>query len=50
MAVPAEVYSFGWLYILLIPAMIFLTLAANYLFIPVFHQNSIDNCYTVSEK
>lgn len=48
MAVPAEIYSFGWLYILMIPAMGLLTLAANLLFVPVYHQNSIDNCYAVS--
>lgn len=48
MAVPAEVYSYGWQYILMIPAMFIVTVVANTLFIPVFYQNSIDNCYAVS--
>lgn len=48
MTVPAEVYSFGWQYGLLIPTLFFITFGTNYLFLPVFYHNSIDNCYVVS--
>lgn len=49
MAIPAEIYSFGWQFALLLPAIVAIILTSNYLFIPVFYNNSIDNCYAVSE-
>lgn len=47
-AIPAEIYSFGWQYFLIIPTLVFIIIAVNYLFLPVFYQNNIDNCYAVS--
>lgn len=49
MATPAEIYSYGWQYAMLFPSLVAITLAANYLFIPVFYHNNLDNCYAVSE-
>lgn len=47
-AVPAEVYSFGWHYILVVPVSALVVILVNYLFLPVFYHNNIDNCYVVS--
>lgn len=47
-AIPAEIYSFGWQYCLVIPMLIPITISINYLFLPVFYHNNIDNCYAVS--
>lgn len=47
--IPAEVYSFGWICSLPYPlTMLLLAISANYLFLPVYHQSGIDNCYVVS--
>lgn len=48
MTIPTEVYSFGWQYALLLPSLIFVTLVTNYISLPVFYCNNIDNCYKVS--
>lgn len=50
MTVPAEIYSFGWQYALLLPSLIFVTLVTNYVSLPVFYCNNIENCYVVSVK
>lgn len=48
-AVPSEVYSFGWLCAIPYPfTALLLMISANYLFLPVYHQSGIDNCYLVS--
>lgn len=47
-AVPAEIYSFGWHYFLVVPTAGLVTIIIIYLFLPVFYHNSIDNCYAVS--
>lgn len=47
-ATTTEAYSYGWLFLLMIPAMILVALAANFLIIPVFFANKLDNCYEVS--
>lgn len=48
-AVPSEVYSFGWLCAIPYPfTALLLMISANYLFLPVYHQSGIDNCYMVS--
>lgn len=47
-AIPAEIYAFGWQYVLIIPTVGLIILIVNYLFLPVFYQNNIDNCYAVS--
>lgn len=49
MAIPAEIYSFGWQYMLILPTLFFITFVTNYLFLPVFYHNNIDNCYVVGE-
>lgn len=48
MTIPVEIYSYGWQYMLLFPTLIFIVVATNYLFLPVFYQNNIENCYVVS--
>ncbi|XP_031621567.1 uncharacterized protein LOC116339681 [Contarinia nasturtii] len=48
-AIPAEIYSFGWQYLLIIPTMVFVVCSINFLFLPVFYQNNIDNCYAYLE-
>lgn len=48
-AIPTEVYSFGWLCAFPYPlTILLLIMSANYLFLPVYHQCGIDNCYVVS--
>ena len=48
MTIPVEIYSHGWQYMLLFPTLVFIAIATNYLFLPVFYQNNIENCYVVS--
>lgn len=48
MTIPVEIYSYGWQYMLLLPTLFFIVVATNYLFLPVFYQNNIENCYVVS--
>lgn len=48
MTIPVEIYSYGWQYMLLLPTLLFIAVATNYLFLPVFYQNNIENCYVVS--
>lgn len=47
-SIPAEIYSFGWQFMLLVPTFIFVTLVINYVSLPVFYSNNIENCYAVS--
>lgn len=42
---PAEIYSFGWQYMLFLPASTLILLITNYVSLPVFYGNSIENCY-----
>lgn len=49
MTLPAEIYAFGWQFAMMLPGITVVTFASNYLFTPVFYNNSIDNCYAVSE-
>lgn len=49
MSVPAEIYSFGYQYLFLLPTLFFVTLVTNYISLPVFYCNNIDNCYAVSK-
>ncbi|XP_055297867.1 sodium-coupled monocarboxylate transporter 2-like [Sitodiplosis mosellana] len=48
-SVPAEVYSFGWHYMLIIPSTALVSAATNYLVLPVYYRNCIDNCYVYLE-
>lgn len=48
MTIPAEIYSFGWQYALLLPSLVFVTIVTNYVSLPVFYSNNIENCYVVS--
>ena len=48
MTIPAEAYTNGWHFGLIIPTLILITVTVNYVFIPVFYTNNIDNCYAVS--
>lgn len=50
MTIPTEVYSFGWQYMIIVPNMILIVGTVNYVFLPVFYNNNIDNCYMVSAK
>lgn len=47
-ATPAEIYTFGWLYFLLIPALLLVVLASSVLFLPVFYENGFVNIYAAS--
>lgn len=47
MAIPAEVYAFGWQYTLLLPSLILVLMVTNYISLPVFYSNNIENCYMV---
>lgn len=47
-SIPAEIYSFGWQFALILPIISVITLVSSYLFLPVFYNNNIDNCYAVS--
>lgn len=50
MTIPAEIYSFGWQYALSIPAAVFVVFVTNYISLPVFYHNKVDNCYVVRVK
>lgn len=48
-ALPTEVYSFGWMSSFSYPFALFCVFfAASYLFLPVYFQCGVDNCYKVS--
>lgn len=49
MSIPAEMYSFGSQYFVLVPMMIIVVLILNYVIIPVFYSNNIANCYEYLE-
>ncbi|XP_055610558.1 sodium-coupled monocarboxylate transporter 2-like [Uranotaenia lowii] len=49
MSVPAEMYSYGAQYWIIAPTMLFITLIINYIFVPVFYNNQITNCYQYLE-
>lgn len=46
-SIPAEIYSFGWQYCLFLPGLFLVTLITNYVSLPVFYCNNIENCYMV---
>lgn len=47
--VPADAYGFGSAYMVSIaPIMVLATVFVQYAILPVFYNNNIDNCYTVS--
>lgn len=45
--IPAETYQFGWQIMLSVPALILVMLLTNYVSLPVFYSNNIENCYVV---
>lgn len=47
MSTPAEMYSFGAQYWIVVPTMILIVIVINYVLIPVFYNNHISNCYEV---
>jgi len=47
MAIPAEIYVFGTQYWLVVFVMIIVVLIINYIFVPIFYNNHIANCYEV---
>lgn len=47
MSVPAEMYSYGAQYWIIAPTMIVIVMIINYIFVPVFYNNQITNCYQV---
>ncbi|XP_050086804.1 sodium-coupled monocarboxylate transporter 2-like [Anopheles aquasalis] len=49
MSVPAEMYSYGAQYWIIAPTMLIITLIINYIFVPVFYNNQITNCYQYLE-
>uniref|UniRef100_A0A182W0T7 Sodium/solute symporter n=1 Tax=Anopheles minimus TaxID=112268 RepID=A0A182W0T7_9DIPT len=49
MSVPAEMYSYGAQYWIIAPTMILITMIINYIFVPVFYNNHITNCYQYLE-
>lgn len=49
MSIPAEMYSFGSQYFVLVPMMIIVVILLNYVIIPVFYSNNIANCYEYLE-
>ncbi|XP_053695458.1 sodium-coupled monocarboxylate transporter 1 [Sabethes cyaneus] len=49
MSVPAEMYSYGAQYWIIAPTMLFIVLIINYVFVPVFYNNQIVNCYQYLE-
>ncbi|XP_055635012.1 sodium-coupled monocarboxylate transporter 2-like [Toxorhynchites rutilus septentrionalis] len=49
MSVPAEMYSYGAQYWIIAPTMIVIVLIINYIFVPVFYNNQITNCYQYLE-
>ncbi|XP_062554542.1 sodium-coupled monocarboxylate transporter 2-like [Armigeres subalbatus] len=49
MSVPAEMYSYGAQYWIIAPTMIAIVMIINYIFVPVFYNNQITNCYQYLE-
>lgn len=49
MSVPAEMYSYGAQYWIIAPTMFAIVLIINYIFVPVFYNNQITNCYQYLE-
>ncbi|XP_021704595.1 sodium-coupled monocarboxylate transporter 2 isoform X2 [Aedes aegypti] len=49
MSVPAEMYSYGAQYWIIAPTMIVIVMIINYIFVPVFYNNQITNCYQYLE-
>ncbi|XP_058447704.1 sodium-coupled monocarboxylate transporter 2 [Malaya genurostris] len=49
MSVPAEMYSYGAQYWIIAPTMIVIVLIINYVFVPVFYNSQITNCYQYLE-
>lgn len=47
MSIPAEMYTFGTQYFIMVPTMILIVLVCNYIYVPVFYNNQIANCYEV---
>ncbi|XP_053690872.1 sodium-coupled monocarboxylate transporter 2-like [Sabethes cyaneus] len=50
MSVPAEMYSYGAQYWIIAPTMLCIVLIINYVFLPVFYNNQIVNCYQYLEN
>lgn len=48
MTLPAEMYSFGSQVTIMVLIQGLVTLLINFVFIPIFYNNHIDNCYAVS--
>ena len=48
MTIPAEMYSFGTTYSLMVPAMMFVLPILCFIVVPIFYNNNISNCYEVS--
>lgn len=48
MAVPAEIYAFGSQYFVIVLSMFLSVITITYVFVPVFYNNHIANCYEVS--
>lgn len=45
--IPAEVYSYGWQHMVFCVALVFVILVTNYVSLPVFYCNNIENVYVV---
>ncbi|XP_055542485.1 sodium-coupled monocarboxylate transporter 2-like [Wyeomyia smithii] len=50
MSIPAEMYSYGTQYWIIAPTMICIVAIINYVFLPVFFNNQIVNCYQYLEN
>ncbi|XP_055848233.1 sodium-coupled monocarboxylate transporter 1-like [Episyrphus balteatus] len=48
-AIPAEMYSFGFTYVFISSSMIFVVPILCYFVLPVFYENNISNCYEYLE-
>lgn len=49
--IPSEIYSYGSTYMFMISVVVIgSTLLINWLYLPVFYNNNIDNCYAVSSN
>lgn len=48
MTLPAEMYSFGSSITMLVVVQVAVTTVINFIFIPIFYNNHIDNCNAVS--
>ncbi|XP_030573342.1 sodium-coupled monocarboxylate transporter 2-like [Drosophila novamexicana] len=49
MSVPAEIYTFGFNYFLVVIAMVVVVPILVYIIVPVFYENNVSNCYEYLE-